>query len=93
MDRYWQAVYDILDLPVLAPKRDFLYSYVDDERQDIDWMRLQEATRSWSHGEQVLIRIAHCLYNEGDQVGIDELQVLPSDTRRAILNIIDRCYG
>ena len=93
MDRYWTAVYEIFDLPVLMSKRDFLYSYVDDERQEIDWLRLREMMRPWSHGEQVLVRIANCLYNEGEHVGIDELQVLSPETRRIVLNIIDRCYG
>ena len=93
MDRYWMAVYDIFDLPALAAKRDFLYSFVDDERQVIEWAPLRDAIRPWSHGEQVLVRIAHCLYNDDERVGIDELEALAPDTRRIILNIIDRRYA
>lgn len=93
MDRYWTAVYNIFDLLPLDAKRDFLYSFVDGARQEIDWDHLREAIRPWSHGEQVLVRLAHCLYNEGDHVGIDDLQVLSPETRRAVLTIIDRCYG
>ncbi len=93
MDRHWAAVYEIFDLRVLVSKRPFLYSCMNEERQEIDWPALKETARPWSHGEQVLVRIAHALYNGGDRVTIDELAVLSSDVRRAVLNIIDRFYG
>lgn len=93
MDRHWTAVYEIFGLPVLKRKRPFLYSCVNEERQEIDWQGIDAQIGPWSHGEQVLVRIAHGLYNEGDRVGIDELSVLSSDVRRAVLNIIDRFYG
>ena len=66
---------------------------MDEERQEIEWKHLDDAIRPWSHGEQVLVRIAHCLYNDEDHVGIDELQALSPDTRRSVLRIIDRRYS
>ncbi len=93
MDRYWSAVYEIFDLPVLAGKRDALYAYVDEDRQEIDWPTITDIIRPWSHGERVLVRIAHVLYNEGERVGIDEISVFSSDVRRSVFNIIDRFYG
>lgn len=92
MDRYWRAVYEIFDLPVLASKRPFLYAQVNEARQEIDWPALKEAVRPWSHEEQVLVRIAHALYNDGDMVPVNELSVLSPESGRAILGILQRRY-
>lgn len=92
MDRYWTAVYAIFDLPVLASKRSVLLSYVDEARHEIDWPGITATMGAWSHGEQVLIRIAHALFNEGDDVAIGELRVLSPDVGRAVLEIIRQCF-
>lgn len=92
MDRYWMAVYAIFDLPVLASKRSVLVSYVDESRHEIDWSGITATMGAWSHGEQVLIRIAHALFNDGDDVAIHEFGVLSPDSGRAVLEIIARRY-
>lgn len=92
MDREWTAAYAVFDLPVLARKRDVLYSYIDEARREINWPGIQEVMCPWSHGEQVLVRIAHALYNAGDDVPIDELRVLSPDVGRAVLKIIAHRY-
>lgn len=92
MDRYWMAVSAIFDLPVLASKRSVLLSYVDESRHEIDWSRISETMGAWSHGEQVLVRVAHALFNDGDDVAIHELRVLSPDVGRAVLQIIARRY-
>lgn len=92
MDLYWMAVSAIFDLPVLASKRSVLLSYVDELRHEIDWSRISETMGAWSHGEQVLVRVAHALFNDGDDVAIHELRVLSPDVGRAVLQIIARCY-
>lgn len=61
--------------------------------QVIEWAHLRNAIRPWRHGEQGLVRIAHCLCNDDERVGIDGLQALAPDIRQAILRIIDRRYS
>lgn len=92
MDREWSAIDAIFNLPVFGGKRDVLYGYVDEARQTIDWLGLHAAIGSWSHGEQVLVRIAHALYNAEDTIPLTELSVLSPDLGQAVLTIIRQRY-
>lgn len=91
MDRSWLAAIAMFQLPVLAGKQDVVFSYVDQARQAIDWPGLDAAMTGWSHGEHVLVRVAHALFDGGD-IAIHELGVLSPEVTQAVLQIIARRF-
>ena len=91
-DPEWQAFWDIMNLPIWQSKRDTILQYVDENREEIDWSALEQVMGPWSHGEQVLIRIARTLFNGTDDIPIHELRVLDDRLGPAVLTIIQKRY-
>lgn len=66
---------------------------MDVARQTIEWSAITEAMAYWSPGEQVLVRIAHHLYDGGVAVSVAELGALSPDALPATLAILERFYA
>jgi ATPase subunit of ABC transporter with duplicated ATPase domains len=92
VDKEWDTLQAIFALPALANQRPAIMAYVDPFRRTVDWPGLEGAAASWSHGEQVLVRLAQTLWSATDLLALDELRVLDPDTAQQVLAIIQRCY-
>lgn len=92
MDREWNAFWNVVHLPVLAAKQSTIEQYVDRRHATINWPGLTAAMAAWSHGEQILLRAAHALYNGGDELPVSELERLDPDNGRALMAIIQQRY-
>lgn len=92
MSKEWEAFWAMVQLPVMHRKRSTIQLYVNTERESVDWPALSEEMAAWSHGEQVLMRLAHALFNEEEDLPIHELKVLDPENGRAVLEIIRRRY-
>ncbi len=88
----WGAFRAIIALPPLAAKRNLILSYADPARDAIEWAALEETMRAWSHGEQVLMRLARTLFTGIDYLSVDELRILDPQTAIAVLGIIRDTY-
>ncbi len=92
MDKEWDTLQAIFALPGLATKRTTLAAHVDAGHRTVDWPGLDAVAASWSHGEQVLVRLAQTLWSATDLLALDELRVLDPDTAQQVLAIIQHCY-
>lgn len=92
MDRAWGSFWAIVDMPIFQTKRHTILRFVDQTREEIDWSELTWAAAGWSHGEQILLRVARTLFNETDAVPINELAVLDPGNARRVLQIVWQHY-
>ncbi len=91
--REWQAFWAIIDLPMFrGVKYESIMSYVDRQHATIDWPAIARMMSPWSHGEQVLLRVARALFNATDNVPLHELSVLDDTLGPTVLGIIHRRY-
>ena len=57
----WDSVVYLLGTPILRAKKALWF--VDVENYSIDWDGLEEASAAWSHGERLMVALAHDLWN------------------------------
>ncbi len=74
-DREYLAALWLLSTPALATKKVLRHVHLggDTFGSGIDFPTLIEESGPWSHGQQILIRVAHVLFNGGDAPGDTEL--------------------
>lgn len=92
MDHEWDILQAVFALPPLAAKRSTIAHYVDPFRRTVDWAGLQADAATWSHGEQVLVRLAQTLWSATDLLALDELRILDPQTAQQVLAIIQHAY-
>ena len=89
----WQAFWTLIELPVFrGAKREMIMDYVDETHATIEWSALLRDTSSWSHGEQVLLRVAYALFTDAGTLPIQELRVLDPTLGAAVLKSIAQRY-
>lgn len=89
----WQALLACLHLPLFdAGQRALLMAAVDIAQRRVDWPHITHLTADWSAPEQLVLRIAHALFNGGAGVALTDLEELEQDTRMAVIDIIRARY-
>jgi hypothetical protein len=88
----WSAVLDTLALPLIRDEeRERLLAYVDLDRRHIEWDQIHQEARNFPREVQILLRIAHALFNGGD-CQLSELHQLSSAGRSAAILLIAQRY-
>jgi hypothetical protein len=73
----WDSVIYLLGAPILRAKKAF--RFVNAERLSIDWDGLVEASAPWSHGERLMVALAHDLWNSAGGLSMKEFAATLDD--------------
>lgn len=91
-DPRWNAAIEMFALPLFSDReRAAIMAAVDFEHRHIDWEAIFAAAESWARPKQILLHIAHALFEDGDcQLAV--LGQLDTAERAAALMVIAERY-
>lgn len=91
-DPAWQAVLQAVSLPLFSDKNRLeLMASIDLDRRQVDWDTIHRTAEHFTHEQQIMLRIAHALFN-GGSCQLSELGELSSRERSAAILLIGQRY-
>lgn len=88
----WHALVETIALPLFTDQqRESLTPYVDLAQRTVDWGSIHTTAKQFPREQQILLRIAHALFNGGD-CQLAELGDLSSGGRSAAILLIGQRY-